>query len=305
LLSVYVVDDHSTDQTAVIAQQFADQFPQINFIQLTEESQFSKKQALSAGIKAGRGKLIVCTDADCEVPADWLQFFSSYFEAKQAVFIAAPVNFHRERNLLERFQSLDFLGMMLITGAGIHQAWMHMSNGANLAYTREAYESINGFEGIDHLASGDDILLMQKMVQAFPNQIGFLKNTGARVYTTAQSSWSGFIQQRLRWATKSSVYPEWKITLALAVVFFSCWMILVSLVLAIWDIRFLGLFLFQISIKSGIDYIFLKKASQFFNRGDLMSSFFPAQVLHILYIAGIGLMANLFKTYQWKGRKVR
>ena len=46
--------------------------------------------------------------------------------------------------------------MMGITGAGIHDRFMHMCNGANLAYAKSAFYEVNGFTGIDHLASGDD-----------------------------------------------------------------------------------------------------------------------------------------------------
>ena len=42
-----------------------------------------------------------------------------------------------------------------------------MCNGANLAYERKAFFEVNGFTGIDHIASGDDMLLMQKIAQRF------------------------------------------------------------------------------------------------------------------------------------------
>jgi len=38
-----------------------------------------------------------------------------------------------------------------------------MCNGANLAYEKQAFFDVNGFEGIDDVASGDDMLLMHKL----------------------------------------------------------------------------------------------------------------------------------------------
>ena len=67
----------------------------------------------------------------------------------------------------------------------------------------------------------------------------------------------------------------------------------------------LYLFLFQLLVKGVMDYLFLNQVSHFFDRSDLMRSFIPAFFMHIAYIIGIGLMANLVKQYEWKGRNVR
>ncbi len=127
-----------------------------------------------------------------------------------------------EKSLFEKFQSLDFIGMMGVTGAGIHGRFMNMCNGANLAYEKKAFYEVDGFNGIDKIASGDDMLLLQKMANRFPNQICFLKNKNATVLTHAKSDLKSFFQQRIRWASKSSSYQEFQITFILALVFFFC-----------------------------------------------------------------------------------
>jgi len=48
-------------------------------------------------------------------------------------------------------------------GAGSHA----MCNGANLAYLKSAFYEVGQFKGIDHIASGDDMLLMHKMKNNF------------------------------------------------------------------------------------------------------------------------------------------
>ena len=45
-----------------------------------------------------------------------------------------------------------------------------MCNGANLAYERKAFYEVNGFTGIDHIASGDDMLLMHKIWKTISRQ---------------------------------------------------------------------------------------------------------------------------------------
>ncbi len=302
LLEILVIDDHSTDKTASEVLSLNDK--RISLLQLQKGT--GKKTAISKGIKAATGKLIVTTDADCLCPPNWLRLLASFYEQKGYKMIAAPVAFHREESLLERFQSLDFLGMMSVTGAGIHKQFMHMGNGANLAYEKETFENLNGFEGIDHIASGDDILLMQKLAKDDPNQIGFLKNPQATVLTTAKPTWSAFFNQRLRWATKSRSYQQITVTLILSVVFFFCCNIFLSFLLMF----FFGawgffIFLFQFFIKTVADYFFLKNSCLYFQRLDLMKIYFPAQFLHIFYIITIGTLGNLVHKYEWKNRRVK
>ncbi|MEM9922105.1 MAG: glycosyltransferase [Bacteroidota bacterium] len=311
LFEVIVVDDHSTDDTLGLLQQLAHQYSKLQIIQLKdfvkgESIQSHKKKAIETAIGMAKGQLILTTDADCRVPTDWLRFHAAYYQTHRKRFIAAPVNFFREKSLLERFQSLDFLGMMGITGAGIQGRFMRMCNGANLAYERETFELVGGFSGIDHLASGDDMLLMQKVAARFPDSIGYIKNPLATVQTKAQPTYQTFVQQRIRWGSKSGSYHEWQVIAMLGVVFLFCCNILFSLVL----IPFIGyaalwLFLMQLLGKSIADYALLGTMAHFFDRRDLLSIFFPAQLMHTLYIVVVGTLSNLKKEYHWKGRKVR
>ncbi|MFK7774653.1 MAG: glycosyltransferase [Saprospiraceae bacterium] len=310
LFEIIVIDDHSEDGTAALIQQF--QAPNIqvlflkDFITNRSELQSFKKKAIEIGIKKSTGDLIVSTDADCIVPPSWLNYLVSFYEKRKDKFIAAPVNFHEENSLFEKFQSLDFLGMMGVTGAGIHGRFMNMCNGANLAYEKKAFYEVDGFNGIDKIASGDDMLLLQKMAKHFPTQIGFLKNKNATVLTNAKPDLKSFAQQRIRWASKSGNYQELQILFILALVFFFCVSIVFNFCLLPFFFTKIGwVFLAQILIKTIVDFFYLKHMATFFQRKDLMKTFFPAQVFHIIYIFVIGLLGNVIKEYNWKGRKVK
>jgi len=306
LMELIVVDDHSEDATAAIVQDIVD--PRLRLIHLADhplpQGQAFKKHGIQTGIRHSQGELICCTDADCEMGPEWLQSIVAAYAQGGVQMIAAPVNFHREQNLLERFQSLDFLGMMLLTGAGLHSGLMRMGNGANLAYTRQAFEAVGGFRGVDHLASGDDLFLMHKIEQYFPEQVVFLKSRAATVYTLAMPDWRSFWQQRLRWGTKNAAYQEWRITAVLGLVFVTCWAVILGVLGLIFSKSLIVPLSIVLICKIGADYLLLQKATVFFGRQDLLWVFWPAQALHIVYIAGVGLWANLYKKYQWKGRRV-
>lgn len=311
LFEIIVLDDHSEDATFDVVKNFSEVYSNIRVVRLADfvfpdETQSFKKKAIETGIGLAVGDLIVTTDADCRVPQDWLLLLASLFETKKAKFIAAPVVFHREKNLLEKFQSLDFMGMMGVTGAGIFRRMNQMCNGANLAYPKAVFKEVNGFYGIDHLASGDDMLLMQKIAARYPEGIYFLKSRGATVVTQAKPDLRSFLSQRLRWATKSANYQDWRVTAILGMVFLFCWSVVFSLLAGAWfgwPALLLAVSLF--SVKAIADYLFLKHMALYFGRQELMKSFLPAQFLHFGYILVVGTMANFIKRYNWKGRKVR
>ncbi|GIV31718.1 MAG: glycosyl transferase [Saprospiraceae bacterium] len=312
LFEVITIDDHSTDDTLKLARQFARGRTNFKVLSLAAHQSALppdvayKKAAITLGVQHARGPLILTTDADCEVPPRWLMLMSSLFEAKRPVFIAAPVMFQGERTLFERFQSLDMLGMMCSTASGIYLGLKHMSNGANLAYSKAAFEAIGGFAGIAHLASGDDILLMQKMAARFPGQTTFLKHPEATVRTRPQPTVSAFIQQRVRWASKSTAYREWTVTFILGWVFLYCWYILLSLAgVVLFGLGMGILFLATLVVKLAADFFYLRMMAKFFRREDLLKSYVASQFIHIAYIAGVGLLGMLVRRYEWKGRKLR
>ncbi len=306
LFEVLVVDDGSEDGTVALAAEFAERQVNFKLVRIDGHMAFGKKAAIEAGIAVANGELIVCSDADCEVPKDWLLHLAAFYEEKQAKFIAAPVNFHREANWLQRFQSLDFLGMMGVTGAGFQAKSGLLCNGANLAYPKAVSEEVGGFEGIGGLASGDDMLLLHKIAKRYPEGVFFLKNTAATVFTEAQPDLRSFLFQRLRWGSKSRSYEDFKVTLRLAVAFLLCWAILLNGLLAIWfGWQLLALSLGLLLVKSAVDYRFLGEMCRYFGRADLMRGYWRSQLGHVAYIIVVGTWANIAKRYEWKGRRVR
>lgn len=311
LLEVLVLDDFSADETAQIV---GDKLQVARVIRLADHLPLearltpNKKKAIELGVAQAKGEIIVCTDSDCLAPKDWLIQLAAAFENPQTQMVCAPVVFHREQNLLQRFQSLDFLGLMGITGAGIQLGWHQMANGANLAYRKQAFETVGGYAGNEHLASGDDLFLAQKFSRRWPGSVVFLKNYSAAVQTEAMPDLRSFWQQRLRWGTKNAALPDWPLRLSLLMVFLFCWSIWGNVCLSIADaergsITAYGyLLIFQIAVKAISDYLFLSEMGRFFHRKDLLRWFWPSFFLHTVYIAIIGLASLVFKKYTWKGR---
>ena len=304
---IILVDDHSEDETIGRAEQL--QITNLKILRLSDCIKANdkvisfKKKAIEFAIKNSNGELLIFTDADCEVSKEWISEFVKAYQSTNAQMIAAPVVFWKEENFIQKFQSLDFLGMMLITAACIKGKYHYMCNGANLAYSRKIFESVSGFEGNDHFASGDDIFLMQKIAKRNPEDIFFLKSKKSIVKTKAQTDYRSFVKQRLRWGTKSSAYEVLSTKLQLLLVWIFMMNILISISMVVLNPKIGILMLtFQILIKSIADYILLKSAVNYFERKDLMDIFIPSVFTHWFYILTIGFLSIIKVKFNWKGR---
>ena len=305
---IIVIDDHSEDATFDIVKQYRDAgvrvFSLAEHLKGSEEGSAFKKMAVRLGIQKAKGSLIATTDADCKVPVNWLHYLAYCHEYYKAEIVAGPVLLHKERNALERFQSLDFAGMMVFTGAALQSRLWPMANGANLAYSKAFFKSVGGFEGGMGFASGDDVLLLQKAMQSRPESILFLKQKEAVVVTTAKQNWRSFFWQRLRWGTKNSRIPSLASGLVLGTVFiFSVFILGTFLAIPVSPAFILPLFLFVFACKAFGDYLLLRTATDFFNRPELLKKYLLSAVYHLLYIAIVGLSALFIREYKWKGRR--
>lgn len=315
LLEIIVVDDFSEDETISVVKQWLADYKGEASLKLLELARLlppehrlkaNKKAAIALAVTQAQGTLIATIDADCVAPENWLYLATSCFDSDNKLqMLTAPVAFQHETNLLQRFQSLDFLGLMGITGAGIHMGWHRMGNGANLIYRKTAFSSVDGYVSNQHIASGDDMFLLQKIAAKYPDGVGFLKHPGATVYTEAKATWQEFWQQRLRWGAKNAAMPEWPIRLILLAVWLLCSSIWISLLLVAngwlpWQVM-----VFLLTLKVLADWLLLQEMCRYFSRKDLMRWFLPSFFLHTAYIAASGLASLICKRYSWKGRVVR
>lgn len=314
LFEVIIVDDHSIDSTAAIANSFNQnniRVINLNDFAGNENLNSYKKKAIETAIGFAKGNLIVTTDADCIVQPQWLHAIASYYEKTAAVFIAAPVVYNDPlpgdsflKKFLKIFQSLDFMTLQGITGASVYKKIHNMCNGANLAYQKKIFYEVNGFEGIDAIASGDDMLLMHKIQKLYPDKMGYLKSPNAIVQTQPAETIKEFMNQRIRWASKADKYTDPKITTVLLLVYvFNAWIFFIA-ICSFFSPQAFYLFLLLFISKTAVEFFFLFPVAGFFKKKKLLWWFIPAQPFHILYTLVAGWLGK-FGSYKWKGRKVR
>ena len=311
LLEIIVIDDFSEDTTADIAANILQNghgyvLSLKDYLSKNERLNSYKKKALELAIGKASGDWIVTTDADCMAPSDWLKNMAAAMEHDRVKFIAAPVSFipYAAANLLYYFQSLDFMTMQGITAASIANNMGNMCNGANLAFRKNVFDEVEGYKGIDHIASGDDMLLMHKIQNRYPDGIYYLKSQGAIVQTPVQPDWASFLNQRIRWSSKADKYNDKKLTLILAVVYFFNLNFLVLAIASLFNASLWWWWLGAMIAKLLVELLFLIPVAKFYHKLNEIVYFAVLQPLHIIYIISAGFL-DKFGSYKWKGRTVK
>lgn len=308
LYEIIVVDDHSTDDT--YKKIIAIDAPNIRCIKLSEHLQANellnayKKKAIEIAIDQSSGTLIITTDADCTVQPNWLRNIAACYQQNHAAMIIGAVDFTNNGSIVALFQSLDFMSMQGITVAAHTLGLGNMSNGANLAFSRQAFNEVEGYKGINHLASGDDYLLMMKMQKKFPKQITYLKAQETIVRTAPQPDWLSFLNQRIRWASKSGKYDDFKMTAVLLGVYLFNLYFLYLFIVGFYHTEAWILLAFLLLAKTIVELFYLFPVAHFFHKRQQLWVFPLLQPLHIAYIILAGLM-GFIGVYQWKGRRVK
>lgn len=314
LFEVIVIDDHSDDNTAALIQSFSSRYENIRLVELkdyvkTGKLNSYKKKAIETGIALSAGELIMTTDADCIAPVDWIFTVASYYKKNQSAMIASPVNIlvpigaGRLKTFFYAFQILDFVTLQGITGAALSRQFHYMANGANLAYPKSIFLEVDGFRDIDFIASGDDMLLMEKVRLIRPEKVHYLKSFQSTVVTFPEQTIRTFFNQRIRWASKSSTYQDYKIKTVLGLVYvINVWCVLL-LAAAIYQHSYWHLLIF-LGMKIMFELLFLYPVAKFFKHQNLLNWFVPLQPFHILYIIIAGWLGS-FGSYKWKGRRVK
>jgi cellulose synthase/poly-beta-1,6-N-acetylglucosamine synthase-like glycosyltransferase len=304
LFEIIIVDDGSHDRTASLVQSFSNRFSNVRLLSLPDalEKTISRKPlAMSEGIAQAKGEIILTTDADCIVPPQWIEIMVNHFE-EGVVFVAGPVAEYNSNTFFAQMERLEFLGLITTAAGLIGSGRPIICNGANLAYRKDAFVSVNGFQ--EQNSSNDDESLMNKMVERKIGKVVFAPEADAVVVTHSSNTVSAFLRQRIRWANKRGHYEDKTILLSLlGLYFFFVSMFFIS-ILFFWEPQLFQPLVIAFGGKVLVDYFTLRSGARLFRQGIPLFHFFIAEFLHVPYIviaAAIGQVASM----QWKGRTIR
>lgn len=306
LFEIIIVDDYSTDATILEIEKIGSNQIHIVSLENTGISKGGKKTALLTGIRIAKGDFIAMTDGDCAVQKNWLLYFAYHHEQMAKPCLAGLVRIFPLNSFAARFQALDNLATMGVNTAANYFSWHFAANGANLGIEKNLFFRLNGYEGNEHISSGDDMFLIQKVAALDPSYIGVIKHADHIVNTSPEVSWDALLSQRMRWATKMFLYRDKRLLFVFAFLFLFQFGLLLSFFLAILIGKFfIVIFIIQILSKILVDYIFIYTMTIFFNQIDLRKSFLKAFICLLPFNIYLYIKALFIKTYLWKGRLVK
>jgi len=272
----------------------------IHIIKNTRTSNSPKKDAITTAISIAKNNWIVTTDADCIVPENWLNSLDCFIQKNNSKMVVAPVNYKTENNFLEQFQLLDFMSMQGTTIGGFGIDFPFLCNGANFTYKKEDFFKLNGFEGNNTIASGDDIFLFEKFIKADKSSVHYLKSKEAIVVTFPVKTWIDLINQRTRWAAKTSSFNSIKVKLIGLLVLLTN-----ALVVFYLCVGNLEMLLIPFTIKMMIDLFLFMPTIQFFEHKKSFYKWYLFASLLYPFFSILIIFNSLFFKYNWKGRRFK
>ncbi|TDW49856.1 cellulose synthase/poly-beta-1,6-N-acetylglucosamine synthase-like glycosyltransferase [Flavobacterium sp. 270] len=295
LFEVILVDDESDENFQVSGFRF-----EVSIIDNIRVSNSPKKDAITTAMQHVKTDWVITTDADCIVLENWLLAFDNYIQENQVSMLAGAVTYDCKNSFLHYFQQLDLTSLQgaTIGSFGLQKAFM--CNGANFAYKKSLFQKLNGFDGNDKIASGDDVFLLQKVANLYPNEVHYLKSDEAIVLTKPTEDWKSLFYQRVRWAAKTSSYQSMFGKILGLIVFFgnlSFAIGFIGLILKIWLWEFFVLFAF---LKFAIDFRLLYITNQFLTK-TRMKSVLLSSLLYPFFSSAVAFY-SLFGSYKWKNR---
>lgn len=298
-IEIILIDDQSEDNSLRYLKQNFSGKPNIKIL---KSPGIGKKAAIDFGIKYSKGEIILCSDADCSFPSNWVENMVKPFSNTEIQLVAGPVISRGAATFFQRFQQIEWSSILLVTNYFFHFGKPLMCSAANLAYRKSAFLEVDGFEGNESFLSGDDEFLLKKVTDRFSgDSCVYLNNPEVLVQTKPLKDWRSLINQRIRWAGKwkahNSVFHGFSafIPFLIQVIWISSFFILIqrengfSVLLICWAVKILA------------EKWFLGRVLESFSISLKWRDALFTGIIHPIYViwTAIGVIRGKFI---WKGR---
>lgn len=204
LYEVIVVNDRSTDKTKEIVEGYMKKYKNLRIVNITEKSQIlaGKQNGLDHGIKASEGEVILITDADCIINKEWVASMARHFEDKDVGIVVGKTEILiTENKFIEKFQAMAHRFLLDIAHIPIIFGKYTSGMGNNLAFRKQAYMDVGGYEGLGKSILDDEILIRGIATKGYKVAGAFSKND--IVYTHPMEKWKKLVPQHKRWIVGS------------------------------------------------------------------------------------------------------
>ena len=301
---IIIINDKSEDDTGNILEKYNKNISYLKVIHIkkTPNNWASKKWALYQGIQKAKGDIIIQTDADCIFNKNWINSMIRPFIDADVGFVCSLAPLKGDQSIFQKLLLLDSVVQDALSACGVGQGIILSCTGRSMAYRKAFFFKAGGYDNIKNVISGDDDLILHKIVHYVGCKVKFIISKDASVLSPPPKNLKSFINQRLRFASKGllyykSDYISKELKMILPLLFLTNLMIIISIInfcnslLILWIFPFI----FKLIADFFILYIFQKQLSI---RWDWIL-FLLLSIIHPFYIVIFGCLGP-FRKFQWR-----
>lgn len=298
LFEVILVNDASDDDFQIANYNF-----DFKVLQNIRKSNSPKKDAIETAIQQAKNSWIITTDADCLVPENWLKTLDSFIRENKVEMVVGAVTYQTNATFIQHFQQLELMSLQgaTIGSFGIDKPFM--CNGANFAYSKNLFLTLNGFADSNHISSGDDVFLLQKTIHSPEfgvSKIGYLKNHDFLMLTYPCLTLKSLMNQRIRWASKTTAYKSVFAKILALFVFLGNLSVAVGLLFCLFGVVPFWDWYLLFSLKISVDFVLQYQTGKFIQPRQIR--YYLLSTLLYPFFSVVVALRSFGGKYEWKGR---
>ena len=305
-LEFILVDDQSEDSTKQLIEEISIKDKRFKYESSVngDSSLNYKKRALDAGIQKARSEWLLFSDADCRLKSTWVKGMASYFN-QDVDYVVGYSEVERGTRLVTRFQSFDFLMLMIAARGTANSGKAWASSGQNQAYRKSLFEMVEGYSLIANKLQGDDSLFLQICRKQNSAKVIFADKPECRTIARQEKTWGAFIKQRMRWAGDANIMWEYNVSFFIFILttFLSPLLLLVTFFAGIiYDPYYFTVFIKFITLHFILEYILYFVGSRQLAKPIQFVDFCLWFIIHIPYIVLMGIGSFFANQLIWRER---
>lgn len=188
-LSIFIVDDGSTDHTWKVLQRFS----RNKQMKLLKKENGGKFTALNYALEFVNSDLVGCLDADSFVHPEALRRIVAKFEDSETMAVTPSIKVFEPKGLLGLSQKAEYMFGIFLRKIFSYLNAVYITPGPFSIFRLSVFKQIGGYK---HAYNTEDIEIALRM-QKNGMKIGNVHN--AFVYTIAPTNLKALFRQRLRW----------------------------------------------------------------------------------------------------------
>jgi len=194
---VIVVDDASSDDSLKILKQLSTQYNNLRVFSFDfKKYSHGKKEVLEYGISQAKSDYLVLTDADCRPNShNWLKTMVNGFSDGSELVCGVGQYEKRNSNINQLIQvDTGFIAVNYLSFALAKLPYM--SVGRNVAYKKDLFYKIGGFESHYDVPGGDDDLLVNQLPKN--TKVSIVISSYGQTKSVPKDSFKSFFLQKIR-----------------------------------------------------------------------------------------------------------